>query len=1626
MPLQAAHGGTGIGGVEDIGKQIRPQAERLAAERGWTAETGGLDPALDEIAAHFARAALLSLGWSGQEPAAPAVSLHDRLRILPRHHRLLARLLEVVQDSGPGNAGDAASARAAAERLCARVVSAAPETGPQIELLRQCGQRLAAILRGEADAREVLFGPTAAAAWARFFAELPWYEFYNRLLADAVAAAVDRVPAAAPLRVLEIGAGTGGTTISVLPRLDGRNVQYYFTDVSPFFLAQARERFREREFVHVVPLDIEADPVAQVGAEPFDVVIAANVLHATRSLATTLDHVRKLLAPGGLLVLLESTQKKAWTDLIFGITDGWWRFADLDVRPDHPLLSVSRWQAVLARAGFEAAAAVSERSDDGNPLQAVLLATRPARDGVAPAAKDWLVFADSLGVGERIAAALRERGHRYVLARAGLGFARRSEDAYEVEPADVDQIAHLLDELAGAGFGVDGVIQTWSADAPPNRSLTGPAAIGASRTICGSVLALVQAFARHARSLPPLWLVTTGAQAVADGSTGPDVAQAPLWGIGRVLTSEQPHTRCRLIDLSAQPRAEEIEGLLAEIESDDPDEEIAFRETRRYVTRLRRIALAEAAAARSEEMSPDHRSFRLEVGTPGALESVSLREIPDRPLGPGELLIRVRAAGVNFRDVMLSLGMLPPMPDPLSEGRTILGFECAGIVVACGEQVREFTPGDEVMAVALGAFGSRVVTRAEMVARKPGHLTFEQAATVPLAFVTALYALNRLGRLSQGERVLIHAATGGVGLAAIQLARRAGAVIFATAGNPEKRRYLTTLGIGHVMDSRSLAFADDVMAATAGEGVDVVLNSLAGEAIAKGLSILRPYGRFLELGKRDIHADSAIGLLPFDRNLAFCSVALERMCVDRPADVGSMLREIADLIERRELQPIPHTAFDMAQARSALRHLAQARHIGKLVLTLGEASYAGVPAVRGLACRPEGTYIISGGLGGFGLLVAQWLVDRGATHLVLVSRTGAPTPANAQAFERLRAASASVVVMTGDISQRTDVARIVDEIHRTLPAVRGVMHAAMVLDDAPLARMSVERLQTVIAPKVGGAWNLHEATLADALDFFVMFSSVTSVFGSKGQGNYAAANLFLDTLASYRRSLGRPALTINWGALSGVGHVSQHGEIAQHLSRQGLDSFTPAEALRALEEALTAEVPQLMVARVDWRRWSSLDASATAIKKTRRLAHLAVETPTAQEAASDAGARRSGLAKAPAAERSSLLQHGITELVARVLGTSIKKVDADLPLTDMGIDSLMAVELQTLIGRDFGAAPPLASLLEGATVRQLSATMLTLLVFDDPVSSTAASSTAPEAASSSEVGPVREGSAPGEPPRPQPATPPETPSDHPETSLEADVHVDAPLEHRRATSSPDHARPFSTSAERRDHAIDYSAIDYTRWSPVQRLCRRIIAALFRVFAPVEVIGRENIPASGPAIIAVNHLSMLDVALLLSILPRRGVCIATDRLRKYPWLRWFLSVGDTIYVRRGQADRDALERGLAVLRAGGLLGIAPEGTRSRTGGLMSGHQGVAYLAIEAPARIVPVAAYGQEFVVRNLMRLRRTRVHVRIGSSIAIPLGDTTAVTLRHGTERVMIALAEMLPAAYRGLYADKVVGSVNT
>ncbi len=571
-----------------------------------------------------------------------------------------------------------------------------------------------------------------------------------------------------------------------------------------------------------------------------------------------------------------------------------------------------------------------------------------------------------------------------------------------------------------------------------------------------------------------------------------------------------------------------------------------------------------------------------------------------------------------------------------------------------------------------------MITLADFVAPKPEHLSYEEAATIPICFLTVQHALRRLGRMQPGERVLIHAASGGVGLAAVQIARQVGAEIFATAGSERKRDYLRSLGIQHVMDSRTLDFADQIREATDGEGIDLVLNSLTGETIQASLSVLREGGRFLELGKTDLWDQARVDA--FRPGVTFYPIALDQMMAEDPAAVKSLLYEVLQQFADKRLQPLLLRTFTMPRVVDALRHMARAEHIGKVVVQAAEVSE---PAKEALTLREDATYLITGGLGGLGLKLAQWLVDRGAHHLVLLGRSAASEQARAQ-LNALNRPGVKIAVRKCDIGNRAEVAGVLTEVAKEMPPLGGVFNLAGILDDGILREQTRERFDRVMAAKVHGAWHLHELTANMPLDLFVLFSSAASLLGSPGQGNYAAANAFLDALAHHRRALKLPALSVNWGSWDEVGMAARLKQSeGQRWSAAGIGWIGVDQGLATLERLILDDKAQAAVLPIDWPKFFERIPAGS---EPAWLAEIARATRSAVPAeASGPPELLEKLQAVTPAERPELAVTALRQQAARVLAMD----DAHLPdprrtLNELGFDSLTAVEFCNRLGRSIG------------------------------------------------------------------------------------------------------------------------------------------------------------------------------------------------------------------------------------------------------------------------------------------------------------------------------------------------------
>jgi myxalamid-type polyketide synthase MxaB len=967
----------------------------------------------------------------------------------------------------------------------------------------------------------------------------------------------------------------------------------------------------------------------------------------------------------------------------------------------------------------------------------------------------WLIFVDRQGVGTQLAHALSQRGDRCLLVSPGSTYTVLAAQHYAVNPTQPDDFQRLMSDLRMTDLTAIepctyGVVYLWSLDdtsrknqetserctpQDPIAELSLTELQTAQRYGCGSVLYLVQALLKAQMRLSRLWLVTRGTQAVPTTPSPLNIQQAALWGLGRVIQLEHTELHCACLDLDPMNRAEmhlaeDIQQLLNDLflnqrlnsESESQvEDQIAYRQGSRYVARL--LPYKRHAPTSPDRLSiPDRASFRLGISSYGVLDHLMLMPADRRSPQAGEVEIQVCAAGVNFRDVLNALGLLRPYLEQMgfSEATEIpFGGECAGRVVAVGSDVTDLHIGDEVIAAqAIGSLGQFVTVNAPFVIPKPPSLNFVEAATIPTTFLTACYGLYHLAQLKQGDRVLIHAAAGGVGQAAIQLAQCVGAEIYATA-SPGKWDCLKALGVKHIMNSRTLEFADTVMRLTDGQGVDVILNSLNGESIAKNLEILAANGRFVEIGKIGIWEDCQVRQVRPD--VAYFPFDLLHVSQTDSDVISAMLKQLSSQFQRGLLKPLPHTVFPIESAPAAFRYMAQAKHIGKVVITLPRPQSSAI-------VRPDSTYLVTGGWGALGLQVSRWLVEQGAKHLVLVGRHE-PSPTAQQAIQQLEQAGTQVHVVQADIARPEDVAQLLkpyiqqrsanesprvppDSPLRSPAPLRGIIHAAGVLYDGTLQTLSWEQFDRVMAPKIAGAWNLHCLTQRLPIDWFVCFSSIAALLGSPGQGNYAAANAFMDALVHHRRQLGLPGMSLNWGAWAEAGMAAQLNDRQQNrLAAQGLHPIASTQGLHILEELLKQEVTQVGIFPVNWSQF-------LAHRSTSASALFASVTPAPLPSPSQSSELRQQLAGVTGTERLTVLQTHIRSELAKVMGfSSADSIDLQENFGDLGMDSLMAVELTNRLQKSLGYSMPQTLIFDYPTIEALATYLHTEGLIPRPIES---------------------------------------------------------------------------------------------------------------------------------------------------------------------------------------------------------------------------------------------------------------------------------------------------------------------
>jgi phthiocerol/phenolphthiocerol synthesis type-I polyketide synthase C len=1194
----------------------------------------------------------------------------------------------------------------------------------------------------------------------------------GRAIRESLVSMIEQLPEGQRLRVVEIGDGMPLFAADLCHSLDLDRCDYAFATSNSATAEECRrlqEKFSRLEVKSLSPNagGAESNSKRSVVESNFQLAIVACDFSTEDDERMALDYVGRVLAAGGSLLMLGIPSSR-WADFVFGGAKSWWPSSTDEAASIQR--SPGFWRARLDSIGFANSHIIPfDSAAPNSPYLLVAQAAARAQPMLADKAgaggalltnvvgtkkRVWIALVDNYSVSSinhsitssrhsysrEIAIGLRGnmlvKGDEVIIASAT---SDRDSDAinraavpgvdFAVDFGDASAVASMLSTIKARHQTIAGVLHLCGlvddAAEPTTASL-----LAKQVERCAIAANILQAL-ETCNIETALWLVTSSiGTSMLPGRQASMAAtrDATLWGFGRTLMNEPSHVSVHLFDIergtsggvAGDAIAREISQLVADGVLTPENEVIITNSGARYVPRLRiepRMlrsstqpqSLYDKSSLGVPMVSGKSPTVRLGFQFPGQLRN--LRWEPSAYVAPkgDEVEIEVRATGLNFRDVMYALGLLSDEAVEDGFAGPSLGLECAGVVTAIGEAVVSFSVGDSVVAFGPSSLSNRVLTSEGAVSRIPNGISFEAAATIPGTFFTAHYAINHLARLGEGERILIHGAAGGVGIAAIQLAKFCGAEIFATAGSDEKRDFVRLLGADHVFDSRSHAFADQILSMTNGEGVDVVLNSLAGEAINRNLRVLKPFGRFLELGKRDFYENTKIGLRPFRNNISYFGIDADQLMKVQPQLTHKLFRDVMALFSEGVLHPLPYQCFEADDVVDAFRYMQQARQIGKIVVTYQNGiNHVHTPrqAHRALQLSPSATYLVTGGLGGFGLKTAQWLVSKGARNLVLISRSGPVSSEAMASIAEFKNNGVKVHAAACDVTNEKALTALFALISTEMPPLRGIVHAAVVIEDGLVRNTNADQIRSVFAPKILGAQYLHRMTRHMKMDFFVLFSSATTLFGNPGQANYVAANAYLEALAEARLAAGLSATCVRWGAIDDAGFLARNEQIKQAMqSRMGGSALQSQVALNMLEELMVTNRSGLGVLELDWRALNRFLPSS----QSPKFSELVAQAGEAEDADDNADDIQRMVAELSQEELLAAFKQMLKEEIGEILRISPEKIEDARSLYDMGLDSLMGVELGLAIESRFGIKLPVLALSESPTIAKLAEKLISML-----------------------------------------------------------------------------------------------------------------------------------------------------------------------------------------------------------------------------------------------------------------------------------------------------------------------------
>ncbi len=1140
------------------------------------------------------------------------------------------------------------------EELLEALITDRPDLGAEYGLLATLRRRLGDWLRDEAvtwDAGELL----GRAALDNVREGSPFATRRAGLLNGALVALINACAAPRALRVAELTTGPVPALRALDAALPDRAMALY----------------------RIVPAHDDADaglgPADQAIARPlteltasaadlekhagFDLVIASGSFREFSDDPDTLAALDAALAPGGALVVMEPTPS-SFREMVWGIGGRWF---DRSAGPDFPV-------------GAERGADELDRLlSDAWPGAARVVALPEGYGGAAVAVASIRPKA----AGRPALTEVPEGGFAEVLTEAG----------YAADPAEADDLM-VFDPP-----------ETADERQPVICHLPLPGAGNATRAVRMRIEALRDRLDGWAGAARPVWVFLPRGAAHADGVADP--VQAAIWAFLRTARNEYPALDLRSFDrVDGFDEAEAATRLLQLAPTPGVETEAVLGSDALSALRVRQ-GLGTVSGNGERPVSG---GTRLVSDAAGTLDDLDWRQASRDAPGPDEVEVEIAATGLNYRDVMWAQGLLPEEALETGFAGAVLGIECAGRVARVGANVTDLAPGDPVVTFGPGCFASHMVMHRDWVGRMPEGIDLAAAATIPVAFFTAYYAMVDLGRIGAGDTVLIHGGAGGVGLAAIQIAQAAGARVIATAGSAVKQDTLHALGVEHVLSSRSLAFGDEVRAITGGAGVDMVLNSLAGEAMELSLGLLKPFGRFLELGKQDFYANTGIGLRPLKENVSYFGIDVDQLLALRPDHARGLFAEMIAKFRDGSYRPLPYRLFGAGEVVEAFRVMQRSAHLGKIVVA-PEAPSAALAASANPVFRPdpEGWQVVIGGLGGLGLALAEWLVGAGVRRVALTGRSGKPDADAAARIAQMVAQGAEVRAVACDVADATATGAMLAGLRKVAP-IKGVIHSAMVLDDRPIKELTAEGLMRTLPAKIAGIDNLDAATRADRLDHFVGFSSIATLIGNHGQGAYVAANAYVEAVMASRRAQGLPGLAVGWGPITDAGYLTREDDKARMIRKiTGNASFTAGQALHALERLLARagageDLPAVVT--ISPMGWSGMLA-ALPLLKGPTYAKLAALGRTSGEAG-DFEDLRATLMALPVDKAEARLAGFLTTEIARILRVPENSLSATRAVSDFGMDSLMGVELGLAAQRVLGDDVPMMAISDELSIRDIA------------------------------------------------------------------------------------------------------------------------------------------------------------------------------------------------------------------------------------------------------------------------------------------------------------------------------------